>query len=618
MTLDTLPGIAPLSGIDGSGRVLGHSASFAATRGVLELGGGKKLNIPDGTFTIKDVDAKPAPASVVMHVQATLEAVTAFLASDALKSFHVLPPQGQTLKGQVDGQVTFDLKLAKKMGPDDIAVRASANLTGLSIDNFLGKEKLENAALAVTYAKDGLRAKGEGRAFGTVVGLDLKKPQGSAGEGVFTLTLDEAARGRLGFASGSGLTGPVMARVTAAAAQGEEAKARVELDLTRAGIDGLLPGWSKAAGKPGKASFFVLTGGDTLKLEQIALDAGGVSFGGSALLTADGKFVSAHLTNLKLGIGEDIQADASLGADTLRLVLKGASIDARPFLNALVSQQAESRGPKDIDVELHATSLVGHNRQTLSGADIRIARRAGQLRNLQVTGRFGGEAASVSLNKKDGPATIVVRSQDAGATLAFLDLYRHMQGGLLEMTMRLGDARQEGSVLIQNFVLKDEPAMRRLAADGTVPSGAAATQNNPLDPSSVAFTKLTANFGRAGGRTDIRDGVMFGQQIGATLSGSIDFARNTVDMNGAFVPAYGVNNLFARVPLLGPLLGGNKNEGLFAVNYRVTGPASAPILHINPLSAIAPGFLRTIFGAVDGTRPPDSGHVGEAVVVPPR
>jgi hypothetical protein len=33
------------------------------------------------------------------------------------------------------------------------------------------------------------------------------------------------------------------------------------------------------------------------------------------------------------------------------------------------------------------------------------------------------------------------------------------------------------------------------------------------------------------------------------------------------------------------------------VNYGITGSMSSPALNVNPLSAVAPGFLRKIFGA---------------------
>jgi hypothetical protein len=68
-----------------------------------------------------------------------------------------------------------------------------------------------------------------------------------------------------------------------------------------------------------------------------------------------------------------------------------------------------------------------------------------------------------------------------------------------------------------------------------------------------------------------------------------------VSLKGAFVPAYALNNLFAQVPIIGRLLGGGQYEGLFAVPFVITGKASAPVLRINPVSAIAPGFLRKFF-----------------------
>ena len=63
------------------------------------------------------------------------------------------------------------------------------------------------------------------------------------------------------------------------------------------------------------------------------------------------------------------------------------------------------------------------------------------------------------------------------------------------------------------------------------------------------------------------------------------------------MPAYGVNNLFGQLPVIGILVGGSQ-EGLIGLNYRVTGKFSSPQLTVNPLSAIAPGFLRKIFGVL--------------------
>ena len=45
---------------------------------------------------------------------------------------------------------------------------------------------------------------------------------------------------------------------------------------------------------------------------------------------------------------------------------------------------------------------------------------------------------------------------------------------------------------------------------------------------------------------------------------------------------------------VGMLLGGS-NEGLVGITYEVVGPTSAPVLRVNPMSAVAPGFIRKFF-----------------------
>jgi hypothetical protein len=82
--------------------------------------------------------------------------------------------------------------------------------------------------------------------------------------------------------------------------------------------------------------------------------------------------------------------------------------------------------------------------------------------------------------------------------------------------------------------------------------------------------------------------------IGATVDGYIDYTRNDVRMRGTFVPLYGLNNMFGQIPIFGLFLGGS-NEGLLGVTYEVVGPPNAPVLRVNPISAVAPGLLRKFF-----------------------
>ena len=101
-----------------------------------------------------------------------------------------------------------------------------------------------------------------------------------------------------------------------------------------------------------------------------------------------------------------------------------------------------------------------------------------------------------------------------------------------------------------------------------------------------------------------REGAIWGPSVGATFDGTLDFAADRMAVRGTFVPAYGLNNMFSKLPVIGLFLGGGPNEGLLGVTFEIVGPMTGPTLRINPISAVAPGFLRKIFEFRDSVEVP--------------
>ena len=339
-------------------------------------------------------------------------------------------------------------------------------------------------------------------------------------------------------------------------------------------------------------------------LDNIVFEAGGAAVRGSAELEPGGGFASAKLTQVRLSTGDDLRVEATKSGDLLKFVARGANVDARPFLRWLNAPSPSGAGDssdvsKNIDLDLHANVLTGQNSQAIAGADLRFARRNGQVRSLQLTGRFGRQPFSVTTTQVDRAPVFIVKSADAGGTLAFMDIYKRMAGGRLEASLSLGRGRLDGFATVRDFTVREDPAIKRLATEG-FGGQSRAGEARAIDPSSVPFTKLEAHFSKTGNKVTVKDGALSGPEVGATVDGTLDFDRDQVNLTGTFVPLYGVNNLFSQIPLFGPILGGGAREGLFGLNYRITGSASAPVLNVNPLSAMAPGFLRKLFGALDG------------------
>lgn len=600
-TLTYLKGAPPMTQVQGRGVISGRSAAFNVSKAAVELAPNRRIALSETVYSMPDFALHPTPAKLEARLQGSVEALLDYLGREGVRNYSDVPAEMSSARGQFDGRLWIDLGLGSHGAQSEFNLRTQVTLTQLSIDNFLGAEKLEAATLNVTADKAGIRAKGEGRVMGAPTQIEIRKPASQPGEAVITLTLDEQQRARRGF-GGAGLTGPVSARVVAALGA-EPAKtkrcAQVELDFAKAAINDIVPGLSKAAGKPGKATFQIAEAEGGVALDQIVFEGGGSVIRGSAMLSQEGAFQSAKLSQVKLSPGDDLKVDAAKFGEGLKLTLRGAAYDVRPALKALAS--GGTHPPKDLDVDLKITLLTGHNKQAVSGADLRYVKQGGLVRTVQFAGKFGRDPVNAQMAGRNAAAPVVaIESRDAGALLAFFDFYKRMEGGVLNASIQFSETRQDGNVSIRRFVLRDEPAMRRFVAETQQPQVAGRAVR--VDPTLVSFTRLQGSFGRSdAGVLTIRDAIMSGPNIGLTMEGTLDFARDTMTIGGTFVPAYTVNNFFSKIPLFGPLLTGGSNEGLFGVNYRVAGPMAAPVLTVNPLSGIAPGFLRKIFGAFDGS-----------------
>jgi hypothetical protein len=509
----------------------------------------------------------------------------------------------------------------------DLPLAVTGTVSDLSIDRVFGKERLEGANLAIAYDRGNLAIKGDGKLAGGPASIDVHQGR-DAGEANVSFTMDDAARARKGMALGSQLTGPIP--MTVSLPLGKAAKGggmHIEADLSRAVVDNLIPGWQKPAGRPGKVALTLFDLAEKgVDIKDLQLEAAPVQLRGSASLAPDGGLEKADLSTFRLSQGDDMRAQVDRAAGIYKVTIRGNVGDARPFLRTLNASPAtpargapsarakDAKEGRDLDLDLALNILTGYNDEAVTSAALKASLRKDSIRQLDVKGRLGSNNLTAQTLSRGGVPLILLEAADAGGMLRFLDIYRRMAGGDLVMQLALGEGPQAGFLTLRDFVLKNEPALRRIIpTQSQVVTGqdsAGNRQNVRIDVNEVAFTQARVDFTRVGGRLDFKDAAIWGQAIGFTLSGFMDYGRDQLDIAGTFVPAFGLNNAFAQVPLFGPLLGGSRNEGLFAVNFRLYGQAAAPNLSVNPLSAVAPGFLRKLFGT--GGEPPRG-----SVQVPP-
>jgi len=612
--VDLMPGLPIMVTDEGSGTFTGHEFTVSGSHATMVLSPSRRVQANSLTFTVPDTTPRAiVDASAKAHMSGTADALADLLMREPLRRQAGLALDPGTVKGQAEGDLVLALKLGKTARPEDTQFHASGALDNLQIEKFLADEKLDQATAAFEADRTELKIVGDGQLLGAPTHVDVARAPGEEGTATITFALDAAGRAKRGLNFGSWLTGPLPIKLKAPLTR---ASAEVEIDLTAAGVDNPVPGLSKPAGKPGKATFLVKPTPDGASLSNIAIELSGPTFRGSAQMDPSGAVESATITQGRIAPGDDFKVDAVNGPASLKLSVRGASLDARAFVKSILEGTSSGHAAtKDFDLDAKIANVAGSNKQAITNMELTASRRGGETRLGRLRGRIG--AGAVMATGSGGETRIT--TSDAGALLRFANLYSHLEGGDLNLLLRSRGDVSAGDALLTDFVLRDEPAFRQLVSAG--PQRASANGGAPIDAARVRFEKMTASFERAPGKIAIRDGVIYNPSIGLTTQGAIDFEHNQIDVSGSFVPAYSVNTMLTKIPLVGLLLSGGNNDGVFGLSYRVHGSMSGPTLTVNPLSAIAPGILRRILGAIDGTtshggaRDPD--ETSETVTRPP-
>ncbi|HEY5798249.1 MAG TPA: hypothetical protein VIU82_24870 [Bosea sp. (in: a-proteobacteria)] len=606
------PGLPPLIDASVSGRTTGRTVKLAIGKATADLGNGRQLQLSEGTFDVPETWIKRAPARAAFRTTGSMEALTALFAFPALKEFSPGAIDPASLRGNSDLRSVVNLALVDDPQPGEIVVTSTGTLTGVASDTLLGTEKLDGGNLTVNADRNGIQLRGEARIGGDKAQIEIRQDARGKGEAILSMTLDNAARQKRGLGPEAGINGPVQVRVTKALGKGVDLPPRVENDLTKASLEGVIPGVNKPAGRAAKLTFNYIADPDGPDLDDLIFESNPILIRGKVELNRQNGFEGASLSQFRLSAGDNLKVDAKRDGSVMKLVIRGAVADVRPFIRDIqqASGPSASRGDKqggrgDVDIDLDVPILTGFNNEAITNATLKMSKRGGEPRSVAFQGRIG--RADVTAKQASANAPLLVQSENGGALLRFVDLYRRAYGGDLVLNLGPGDTRQSGELLFRNFMVRDEPALRRVVGEQSAQALAGDRADNnapraPINVSEVPFIKLRAEFTRSASRLDISDMVIWGQQVGFTLQGNVDYGRDRVDIGGTFVPGYAFNNAFAQVPVVGALLGGGSQYGgLFAVNFRIAGAASAPTMTINPLSAIAPGILRRFVDPLGGS-----------------
>ncbi|HTJ90646.1 MAG TPA: DUF3971 domain-containing protein [Acidocella sp.] len=611
LTLSWLPRARPLTGLNGTmvfeNRDLAVITARSATLGALTVTGGQ--------MTITGLDHPDQTGDVNVALAGTVPAVFSLLDAPPINLGHDIPPNVAAATGAVKATVTASIPFTQRVQLEDVNLRVAASLADVALATPLQGVGLSHGAGTLQATADALKLMARAQLGGEPadVRLDISFAHGGTLRGLTVASrAGPETLHRLGLAEPSALpvtvtgvapyTIRLMGRLTGSQS------AVLDADLTPLAL--ALPkfDWRKTAGATAQLELTATLNHEALTaLNSLTATGPGLDIKGD---TDGGSLVFSRLDIGRTRAHGTISPPDAAGRPW-KIVLAGPELDLRPNTQSAphsaampraAAQQAVNKpgaAPRwQVSLNFQKLDLARSPAPDFSGLRFFAAGQGGTV--LQARGTATGVALTIA---PSGPAAraLTLQAQDAGFLLRAMDAFEGMEGGKLALDAHFDDAPGTpavGTLTLKDFRLRQAPAFTKVM-QGLTLYGVGAAASGP----GLGFSQAVVPFTLTGQELQLHDARAYSASLGFTASGRIGLDDGGVDMDATIVPAYALNTLPGKIPLLGHLFTAEHGGGLFAMRAKLTGKLADPKVTVNPLSALTPGFLRGLFGIGKGQPP---------------
>jgi hypothetical protein len=635
LTTRYLPELPPLLKASGTARMTVDTLDIS-----VEAGHVNTLQLSEGSVLLSDLSGDNPAVDISFVVSGPVKDGMAVLDMEPFGFATLLGVVPAELGGEMAARARIALPLSEDIDEKDVRFAAAANVRDFSMPKGIGGVPLNNGTLAVSIDANAIDITGDVVVAGVKANIAWR--QGYYGEAAktsqlrMTTVLDEAGRKGLGLPDVTWLAGPVGITADLVAENWQISRGTIAVDLTSAAIAMPELMWRKDAGVPGHLDFqFVLPDDPAAKVQaqtQTKADSspaiggdfsyagGGLEASGNLELGAGAALKQLNLSKLKFGLSDVSASIRPLAPEGYIVAMEGTQFDMRPYMARLLGDDANKAGGDlpPLRLQTRLRRLIVDDTQMLDNMEGGAEFDGTVWRTLNANGDLsrgdlvGGVPVVVSYSSNADKSRIRVRSNDGGGVVRKLGIFENAFGGELALDATIFEAEKDrpmrGKVTLKQFKVVDAPTLSNILTVGSL-SGVA----NILTNNGIPFVQFEAPFLMKNGVITTRDARAFGPSLGVTIEGIVDRNKSHIELQGTLVPAYTINSVLGNIPILGRLLIGGEGQGIFGLTYKVSGAISRPQVLVNPLSALAPGPLRTLlFGGFptngETTEQPDSGQ----------
>lgn len=582
-----MPTLPPIQGGRGYAVLENQSYMMMVEHGHATPPEGGRIAVQRSVFRVPDVTQKPTPAEITLQTDSTITAALSLLDQPP---FGFLSRAGMPVDlGTGRAQLLTELRLPLKaqLTPQEVDFTITGTLADLRSERLAPGRVLAAPALQLQADPQGVTIAGPGQLgaarFDARWHLPLGTPGGGASTVSGTVALDPGfAREFLTGLGADPISGAANGRIHIDLPRGRPPEFTLSSDLVGAGVRLAPLGWSKAAKAAGKLEI-AGTLSTPPQLSKLALSGPGLQASGNLVLARDGGIERLTLAPLKLGNWLDARVELT-GAGPGRPPvprITGGRLDLRQMIGGQPPGAGGSLQSTPLEVALDRVQIS--DSLALTGVQARIAAGRGGIDGT-FRGLLNGQAPVTGRMVPGTRGTAFhVTADDAGQALTAAGIFARGHGGKAELTLNPAAApgHYDGTVTMRNVRVRNMPVLAELLNAISIVG-----LIEQLSTSGLLFGEAGARLRLTPAGIELREGYAVGASFGVSLEGVYLKAGDRLDMQGVISPFYLLN-------AVGSVLT-RRGEGLMGLNYRIGGTSAAPAVSVNPLSVLAPAFMRDI------------------------
>jgi hypothetical protein len=597
LSVDYLPPMSKFTGVGGT-------ATFDRSRFDLAVTEGRLRDLAVDTASIRmfdlDTDIEKIAIDVALHGPA--RTVAHVLDEKPLRFLGEFALSPSAISGDAAVHGRFNFPLRKDLTASMVQVSATGTLQKLAISPAPRGLTVSDGTLTMQVDNAGLAATGTATLSGVRAAIDWQEQFGAGAKErrklVFSGRIAEMRTPGFGLPDFRFLSGPADASVAYTQQAGGKGEMLINLEIADTAVRLPALGWTKAPGAAGTANLALSFDAKGLQqIDNLSVEAGEAKLLGH--VETFGPERQAWLATIERyeNAGNDLHGTVELRPDGgVYAELAGEQFDISGIVDFDASSDDGGAAAKlpPISIRANIDDLRWGPDRRVADAKVLVKFADEHIQGLVLDGGLGRDAV-LSIRYLPGADGQVLRvaADDFGATLGMSPSRSRVTGGalLIRGTRRAPDAPLEGDFFASNFTLARAPLLARVLQVASLTG-----IGDALSRSGLSFDAFEGKFSYSNGQVTFANASAYGSSIGVSGNGVLDLGKDTATASGTLVPAYSLNRVLGKIPVIGSLLTGGENEGIFAATYRVEGPIDDPKIGVNPLSALAPGFLRNLFG----------------------